>query len=100
MDVCFTGPAFDHDGNAVLREDLVAAARRKGLTVKSSVTSTVKLLVASRADTVKAQKAAAAGVDVISYPVFIELLGEKVERQAKPDPWVDTHPDEPGVTVL
>lgn len=70
--IVFTGPAFDLNGQAILRANLVAACQMTGrFNVQSAVTSATDLLIASRTGTAKAKKAAQRGVEVMTYPEFI-----------------------------
>lgn len=78
MRVCFTGPAIDGSGNALLRADLVDACRELHHDVHSSVRLDTEILVASRTDTTKAKSAQKRGVKVMGYPEFINrVLGGK-----------------------
>lgn len=95
QNVVFTGPAFDNHGRAVLRANLIAASEASGrFRVQSAVTAATQILVASRTDTVKAKKAAALGVEVMTYPEFIgrELAGVDLKIGVTPNaysPYVD-----------
>ena len=67
MNVIFTGPAFDGEGNSVLRADLTYACIVKGnLTVQDRIQADTNALVASRTDTVKAMNAAKRGIAVLT----------------------------------
>lgn len=89
--VVFTGPAFHPNGQPILREILKKAAQASGFRIQSSVQKTTDLLVASRADTVKALKAANRGIRVVTYPMFVAALGEVETGSTGGDPMVDTH---------
>ncbi len=72
LNVVFTGPATDVLGQAIIRASLVAACHMTGkLAVQDAVKANTNLLVASRADTVKAKLASARGVKVLTYPEFL-----------------------------
>ena len=92
LNIVFTGPAYDSTGKSILRADLGAACLVKGnLKLQSSVRGDTNILVASRTDTVKAQKAKDRGVAVFSYPEFIGkfLRGVDLVTGAKPDKYTD-----------
>jgi len=91
MNAVFTGPAFDKSGKSIVREDLIAACRNKGIVVQAGVKPSTTILVASRADTVKAKGAVARGLVVLSYPEFVayHLQDEPIEKCAKPNPYTD-----------
>jgi NAD-dependent DNA ligase len=92
MNIVFTGPGSGLHGEPITRAELKAAAEAKGHTVKASVTLDTEMLVASRTDTVKAQKAAARGIVVVDYRTFVaECLDGEVERtNAQPDLFIDS----------
>lgn len=72
LNVVFTGPAFDKNGNSVLRADLAYACTLKGgIAVQNAVKPDTNVLIASRKDTVKAKAADQRGVAVFTYPEFI-----------------------------
>jgi hypothetical protein len=81
MHVVLTGPATTRDGKAVLRGDLAALARTQGHTIQTVVNARTEILVASRADTVKARAARNTGIKVVDYPTFIASLGGYVPAQ-------------------
>lgn len=88
--VVFTGPATDANGEAVIRADLKKLAERMGYRVQNSITPATTLLVASRADTVKARGAYRRGITVTTYAQFIARLGGSVPKTgAQPDLFVD-----------
>lgn len=89
--VCFTGPAFDALGQSVLRADLIKSAQELGFVIHPAVRPTTQMLIASRVDTVKAKKAKAQGVEVLSYPHFIMvyLHGSVAKSDGQPAPYVD-----------
>lgn len=92
MNVVFTGPAKDAVGRSVLRQDLARAAQSMFMTVQNSFTKNADMLVASRVDTVKAQKAAKYGATVMTYPDFINIfLGGFVphHKDSKADSYAD-----------
>jgi hypothetical protein len=71
MNVVFTGAAVDAAGAAILRANLIAACRERGINVQPGIMASTKILVASRNDTVKARGAAARNIAVLSYPEFL-----------------------------
>lgn len=77
MNVVFTGTAYNGTAQRVMREDLARAAEAAGYVVQRSVQNSTHLLVASRADTVKANKAKEKGLLVVTYPQFILHLEQK-----------------------
>jgi len=91
LNVVFTGPAFDGNGQSIIRADLIAACQKTGLFVQPAVKATTDVLVASRKDTVKAKSAATRGLKVLTYPEFISKFLAKVEITSggKPDKWCD-----------
>lgn len=93
LKVVFTGAAFGPDGQAILRSDLKAACISLGMVVYDNYTRGVDLLVASRKDTTKAQKAALHGVTVTTYPSFITEFNVVIQASTKAPrcPYVDTH---------
>jgi hypothetical protein len=97
--VVFTGPAKDGQGHDILRATLVEIAQRRGYQVQASMSKDTQALVASRTDTVKAQKAAQRGLPVWTYPQFLAFLNDhdpvrpqELQSQAKPHPYVDGTP--------
>lgn len=95
MRVVLTGPARDAQGNPVLRADLVEKAKAAGLFVQTEFGPDTQLVVASRFDTLKAQGAAKAGIPMVGYAEFIQLLGgvpQAAKSRHTPSKWVDTHP--------
>jgi hypothetical protein len=91
--VCFTGPAIDRAGDPILRDVLTRTVARMGMTVHTTMTSATQLLVASRTDTVKAQKAASRGIPVLTYPTFLEQfqVAPGPGKAGIRDSRVDTH---------
>lgn len=88
--VVFTGPAFDSAGHSILRFDLLTACT--GIAnVQGSVQADTDYVVASRTDTVKAKKAAARGIKVLTYPEFIArfLSGVTIPTGGKPCKYTD-----------
>lgn len=86
LNVVFTGPATDVLGRAIIRANLVAACHMTGrLSVQDAVKASTHVLVASRADTVKAKSAAARGVKVLTYPEFLRehLAGVAIPSEGK-----------------
>ena len=73
--IVFTGPATTRTGEPVLRADLKAFAQQHGYVVQTKVTARTAMLIASRADTVKARGAFDRGLTVQTYGAFIESLG-------------------------
>ena len=72
LNVVFTGPASNKAGKALVRANLIAACHTTGrLAVQEDVKADTDLVVASRADTVKARAAAARGLKVVSYQAFL-----------------------------
>lgn len=57
LNVVFTGPALDNTGNSIIRSNLIAACKKVGIAVQSSVRVDTAMVVASRVDTVKAKSA-------------------------------------------
>ena len=93
MNIVFTGPGSGLHHEPITRAELKAAAEAMGHTVRQSVTLDTEMLVASRTDTIKAQKAMARGITVVDYQTFVaECLDGEVERSnAQPDLFVDSH---------
>jgi hypothetical protein len=94
MNVVFTGPAFDENGQAIVRADLTYACTCKGgIVVQTGVDARTHLLVASRIDTVKAAKAADRGIVVITYPEFIAtyLSNVDIPRNGSSNRYVDAY---------
>lgn len=91
MQVVFTGPAFDGQGQSILRANLAKACAAKSIVVQSSIKPTTNILVASRKDTVKAHCAAKRGLVVVTYPEFIAafLDGVEIATGGKPDRYAD-----------
>jgi hypothetical protein len=91
MNIVFTGPAFDNNGQSVVRDNLVSACAACGHVVQRAVKPDTDLLIASRTDTVKAKMAAGRGLTVMTYPSFIaKFLGSvEVPRGAKPNKYID-----------
>jgi len=77
MNVVFTGWAIDAKGEKITRDRLCKAAAEAGFWVENKITSCTHYLVASRTDTVKAQRAKDLGVTVLDYPHFITLLRDE-----------------------
>jgi uncharacterized protein YutE (UPF0331/DUF86 family) len=111
IDIVFTGPATDHEGKKVLRDQLKKAAESAGFRVLPAMTRNVQYLIASRTDTVKAGWAKVNGTTVVDYPTFIDILRklgvDPLKYDGKVHPIVDTMPaqtvtedKEPGVTYL
>ena len=93
MNVVFTGPAIDGNGNSIIRSDLSYACIVKGnIAVQSSVRGDTDCLVASRKDTVKAKNASMRGIAVFTYPAFIArfLKGVDIKTGGKPNKYVDS----------
>ena len=91
MNVVFTGPAFDGNGQSVLRAHLAAACLSNGINVQPCVIGSTTALIASRQDTVKARGAKSRGVEVLSYPQFISkhLHGVEIARGGIPSKYTD-----------
>lgn len=92
MKVVFTGPAFDAQGNSIVRADLTYACIEKGgIEVQPRVDALTDLLVASRIDTVKAGKAADRGITIMTYPEFIHnfLGGVTIPANGPANRYVD-----------
>ena len=91
MNVVFTGPAFDGNGQSVLRAHLAAACSSRGINVQNAVTGSTHVLIASRKDTVKAAGAMQRGVKVLTYPEFINryLSGQAIATGGKPNKYTD-----------
>ena len=92
MNIVFTGPAIDGNGNSILRASLSYACIQKGnLMIQSSIRKDTDILVASRVDTVKAAKASQAGIAVFSYPEFINrfLRGVTIATSGVANKYVD-----------
>lgn len=84
--IVFTGPAFDLNGQAIPRANLVAACQMTGrFNVQSTVNGATDFLVASRTDTTKAKKAAQRGVTVVTYPEFISRALAGISLKTRPD---------------
>lgn len=94
--VVFTGPAVDAQQKLILRADLIAQATALGWNVQKSVQGTTEMLVASRFDTVKAAKAKARGLIVVTYPEFLAGIGDVPASGAMPDRNVDRLPNRPA----
>jgi NAD-dependent DNA ligase len=89
--VVFTGPASTRHGKPVLRADLKAFAEKHGYVVQGAVNARTMMLVASRADTVKARRAFDKGIEVVSFGQFIASLGGFVpESGGQFDPYADS----------
>jgi hypothetical protein len=92
LNIVFTGPAIDGNGNSVLRADLAAACQKKGgMAVQPAVRADTNVVVASRTDTVKAKRAEERGLAVLTYPQFIAhfLRGVSIESGGKANSFVD-----------
>jgi hypothetical protein len=91
LNVVFTGPAFDTNGQSIIRANLIAACQKTGLFVQPAVKATTDVLVASRKDTVKAKTDKERGLKVLTYPEFISKFLAEVEIMSggKPDKWCD-----------
>jgi len=86
LNVVFTGPAVDVLGQSIVRANLIAACNKLGtVSVQPAVKANTTLVVASRADTVKAKSAAARGVKVLTYPEFLiqHLAGVAIPTDGK-----------------
>lgn len=95
LNVVFTGPAFDCQGRSVSRDNLIAACSAKGsIHVQKAVRPDTNVLVASRADTVKARAAADRGIAVLEYGDFIAnfLKGVPIVVGVAPHAYVDVVP--------
>jgi hypothetical protein len=91
--VVFTGPAFDGNGNSIIRADLTHACMKKGnLRVQNRVLGDTDILVASRGDTVKAKGASQRGIAVFTYAEFISrfLQGVELTTGGKANSFVDS----------
>jgi hypothetical protein len=65
MNVVFTGPSFDGNGNSIVRSALTyACTQKRNIRVQSSIGADTDVLVASRGDTGKAQEPSRAPHDV------------------------------------
>ncbi|MBS7812389.1 BRCT domain-containing protein [Roseococcus pinisoli] len=73
--VVLTGPAVTANGDVVLRADLISQATKLGWNIQKSVQATTEMLVASRADTVKAREAKERGIIVVTYAEFLAQIG-------------------------
>lgn len=91
LNVVFTGPGFDGNGQSIIRANLIAACQKTGHFVQPAVKASTDVLVASRKDTVKAKSAKARGLAVLTYPEFISKFLAEVEIMSagKPDKWCD-----------
>ena len=92
MNVVFTGPAFDSNGNSIVRSELTYACIKKGnMNVQPRVMGDTDILVTSRSDTVKAKGASLRGIAVFTYPEFIArfLKGVDMKTGGKPNKYVD-----------
>ena len=91
MNVVFTGPAFDGNGQSVLRAHLAAACSSKGINVQNAVTGSTHVLIASRKDTSKAKGALSRGLKVLTYPEFISrhLHGVEIAKGGVPGKYTD-----------
>lgn len=92
INAVFTGPAYDRTGNAIIRDNLIAARLKTGaITVAPRISCSTDVLVASLKDTVKAKAAAARGIPVLAYLEFIQshLNLTKVPAGAKPSAYTD-----------
>lgn len=86
LNVVFTGPASDVLGQVIVRANLVAACQASGrVAVQDGVKPSTDLVVASRADTVKARSAATRGLKVMTYQQFLveHLAGIAIPAVAK-----------------
>ena len=94
MNIVFTGPGSGLHHESITRAELKAAAEARGHTVRQSVTLDTEMLVASRTDTIKAQKAMARGITVVDYQTFVaECLDGIVPRTgAQPGLFIDSLP--------
>jgi hypothetical protein len=92
LKVCFTGPGYTADGQAVVRSALSQACINAGVAmIRPKVEVDTDILVASRTDTVKAKNAALIGVTVMTYPEFISqfLADVALETNGVANKWVD-----------
>ena len=98
LHVCFTGAAYGPNCEPILRADLKAAVTAMGMIVHDNFCNATEVLVASRADTSKALKAATRGIKVMSYPHFLHTFQVHVRpgNQAHRDVYVDTHQKQPS----
>ena len=89
--IVFTGPAFDGNGSSILRDHLVNACMKMGFLVQSAVKADTDAVIASRTDTVKAARAAARGLTVLTYPQFIarHLTDVEIAKGGKPNKYTD-----------
>lgn len=96
MNVVFTGPAFDSQGNSIVRSELSYACLLRGIAVQASVRGDTQMVVASRCDTVKAKNASIRGLKVMTYPEFIDsfLEGMEIKKGGLANKWVDFLSDE------
>jgi NAD-dependent DNA ligase len=104
IEIVFTGAAATKQGVGIVRADLIKHVETMGYVVAKRVSGTTKVLVASRADTVKAAKARELGVCVLTYGAFLDQFGGDVPRSgAKANPYTDkgvAMPDEAGAEYL
>jgi len=94
MNVVFTGPAA-FGNQVVYRRVLEEACEKRGnIRVQKSVNADTNFLVASRIDTVKAQRAVESGIAVLDYEDFIGkfLAGIEFANAGEPHPIVDKFP--------
>jgi hypothetical protein len=89
--IVFTGPAFDGNGNSILRDHLAGACLKAGFRVQLAVKPDTDALIASRTDTVKAVRASARGLTVLTYPQFIarHLAGIEITKGGIPNKYTD-----------
>lgn len=91
FNIVFTGAAIDKSGITITRDTLIVACNKFGYNVQKSVQRSTNLLVASRADTVKAGKAGAMGIAVMTYPEFLGLMldGADLTHRGIPNVYTD-----------
>ena len=91
MNIVFTGPGFDSAGKSIVRANLITACKASGHSIQGAVKADTDLLVASRADTVKAKRASGRAITVMTYPAFIAqyLSGVQIPTEQRPSKYVD-----------
>lgn len=72
--IVFTGNAHSPNGTKTIRSEVEALAKKNGHAIQRSVGRNTDYLVATRTDTVKAEKAREFGTHVIGYDEFYSLL--------------------------
>jgi len=91
MNIVLTGPAFNSAGQSIVRANLITACKASGHSIQGAIKADTDLLVASRADTVKAKRASGHAIKVMTYPTFIAqyLSGVDIPTEQRPSKYVD-----------